>query len=102
MEKKSQDELEKPAKVYQMDAISDKVDNVIKLLEDQSVFLKGAVTIAYMEERLKNLDEKFKAEIKSVRAEYRPTLQGTRWATRTAITAAISIMLLVLGIYLKS
>lgn len=90
--KKSQEELERPAKVYQVDALHSEIVGIKKLLEDQNGFLKGIVTVAYLEERLKNMKEKFDAEMELMKQEYRPVLGNAKWAARTAIGAFATIM----------
>lgn len=102
MDKKTQEELERPAKVYQVDAIHTELIGVRKLLEEQTSFIKTTVTSAYLEERLKTIDEKFEAKIEAVQQEYRPVLGNARWVAKTAIGAFLSIILMVIGIYLKS
>lgn len=98
----SQEEQEKPAKVYQVEKLSDKVDNIVKLLEGQNEMLKTTITLPYLEERLKGIKRDIDSEMKLMKQEYRPTLKTTRWAARTGIGAAISVGLMIIGIYLKS
>lgn len=98
----SQAELEKPMKVYQGKAIQSEVSAVRKLIESQNDMLKATVSTSYMEERLKAVDEKFDAKIKSVQQEYRPVLGNARWVARTAVAAFVSVILMVIGIYLKA
>lgn len=102
MDKKSQEELERPAKVYQVDALHTELIGVRKLLEDQNILLKGAVSLPYLEERLKGLDDKFVAQIEVIRGEYTPVLGNAKWAARTAIGAFVTLGLTLIGIYLKS
>ncbi len=92
MDKKSQEELEKPAKVYQMDALNSKLDTVITKLEEQSTYMKGTVTIQYLQEALKAEREKFAAELELMRQKYDPYIGNAKWASRTAIGAFIIIL----------
>lgn len=92
MDKKSQEELEKPAKVYQVDALHNEVVAVKRLLEDQNSMLKGAISAPYLEERLKNLNSEFEAKLKAMKAKYDPVLGNAKWAARTAIGAFIIIV----------
>lgn len=98
----SQTELEKPMKVYQGRAIQSEVMAVRKLLESQNTMLQATVSTSYMEERLRNIDEKFKAEVVAIKTKYDPYISNARWAARTAIAAFVSVILMVVGIYLKS
>lgn len=90
-----QTELEKPMKVYQGKALENKIDNITKMLTEQNIFMKGVVTADYMHEQMKSLEEK-------IHNRYDPTLNNTRWVAKTAIGAFVSIILVVIGIYLKS
>lgn len=101
-DKKSQEESEKPAKVYQVDALHTEIVAVKKLLEDQNTYIKGAASVEYVEGRFVTIKEWVSTEIKLVKAEYRPVLGNARWAARTSIAAFVSIILMIIGIYLKS
>jgi hypothetical protein len=89
--KKSQEELEKPAKVYQMDALHTEIVAVKKLLEDQNNYIKGTASIDYVDGRIISLDNKIEAKLELMRSKYDPVLGNARWVTRTAIFTFITI-----------
>lgn len=91
----SQAEQEKPMKVYQGKAILTEVQEIKRLVEAQGTTLQGAVSQPYLADQLKSLEEKLKDR-------YDPYLAGVRWTAKTAIGAFLSIILMVIGIYLKS
>jgi len=95
MESESQAELEKPMKVYQGKAILAEVREIKQLVEGQATMLQGTVSQPYLEQRLKGLEEK-------IENKYGPYLAGVKWTAKTATTAFVSVILMVIGIYLKS
>lgn len=65
MVNKTQEELEQPAKVYQLNAVENKVDNALVKLDTLINQTSGLVTKAQM-------DAAIKEEVDKIHLEYRP------------------------------
>ncbi len=96
MATKSQDELEAPAKVYQLDAVDKKVDDALKLLQDILNQTKGVATHADLEQSRKDGEANAKnytdEEIKKVHLTYGPMKNNLTWFTRAVIAQGIVIV----------
>lgn len=96
---RSQQELEQPAKVYQLDAVDRKVDQALSMLQTISNNVSGVVTETQMEKRLKEVrDEieddynlKITNEIKTIHLKYGPTYKGIWWVISTMAVGLIGI-----------
>ncbi len=99
MSARSQEESEQPAKVYQLDAVDFKVnqinDKLDKLLEQTS----GLVTPS----QLKAVEDSIKAyvddEVEKVHLEYGPLKRNVTWLLRTMIGALVGIVLQAVAMY---
>lgn len=78
MTSKSQDEQEQPAKVYQLDALSNKMDGMKEQLNTILRQTAGLATVAQLEAVKTNFKEKLDDAIKDVHAEYSPTLKRNK------------------------
>lgn len=97
MTRKTQNELESPAKVYQLDAVESKVDNVLNKLEEVLQQTKGVATTAdvklSMDEAVKESKEYTDGEVKKVHLTYGPMKANLTWFTRAVIGQGIVIAL---------
>lgn len=95
----SQAELEKPAKNYQVKSLQKDVQQNNKLVETVILKLediqKNQATTAYVDKAIKDSEAR-------TDGKYGPFLSNAKWAAKTAITTCITIILFVIGIYLKS
>ncbi len=93
MTRKSQQELEQPAKVYQLDAVDSKVDDAIKLLNQILDQTKGVATQADLATTkaaiIKDLKEHVANEVEQIHLEYRPFKKGGIAVAIIVITATI-------------
>lgn len=96
----TQQELEQPAKVYQLNAVDSKVDQALKLLGEINKSVTGVVTTGQMEahvktvtdELTKKFDEKLAAEVKAIHLKYSPTYKGIWWAVSGIGSILIAIL----------
>ncbi len=92
--RKSQTELEQPAKVYQLDAVDKKVDDAIGLLNEILAQTKGVATHADLatvkEDVIKEMKEWTKDEIKKVHLEYSPTKKAAWWFAAVIISMMLA------------
>lgn len=95
---KSQQELEQPAKVYQLDAVERKVDQALSKLDNIANSVSGVVTETQMETRLKEvkiqIEEDYKILIKNEREQidlkYGPTYKGIWWVVASVASLLIA------------
>lgn len=96
MSSKSQLELEQPAKVYQLDALGDKVDEALRKLDQIVNSVNGVATQAQVEAAVTKVKEEIRAdiddEIKKIHLEYAPTKKAAIWVL-TTIAGAFLIQL---------
>lgn len=95
---KSQQELEKPAKVYQVDAVETKVDQALALLQTISAQTTGVINQTQLDtaiaEVLKEAKDHTNNEVKLVNADYGPlkrTIVKFAWIIITAIVAQVGV-----------
>lgn len=96
---KSQQELEQPAKVYQLEAVDRKVDQALSMLTDISRSVSGVVTETQMEARIKavrdeleaDYKEKIAAEVEAIHLKYGPTYKGVWWVVGAMATGLIAM-----------
>jgi len=99
MSAKSQNELELPAKVYQVDAVERKVDEALGKLDVIARSVSGVVTETQMETRIKEVrteiekdfDVKIKSEIKAINLKYGPTYKGIWWVVASMATGLLAM-----------
>lgn len=90
--RRTQIELEAPAKVYQLDALDTKIDGIINQLGIIERQTANTVTVAQMEERLKEYEVDMKEhvanEVKLIHSEYKPIKNGA-WIVVSAVVLGI-------------
>lgn len=90
--KKSQSELEQPAKVYQVDAVEVKVDTVLDQLDTILKRTNGLVTSHQLQIIKEGLEKDIVENVKDIHAEYRPKFQRTEWLYKIVIGETISLL----------
>ena len=88
----SQNELEQPAKVYQLNAVQVQLDQILTQLSTISQQTAGLVTIPQLEEVKKDLHIKIKNEVGLIHAEYRPFKKNVYWFIKAAIVEGLAII----------
>lgn len=88
---KSQADSEATAKVYQLDALDDKLKNIGKQLETVVNQTTGLATVAQLESAKQLLKEYTDEAVKDVRTEVRPTLKLNKalWGIIGTLTVLI-------------
>lgn len=93
MNRKSQQELEQSAKVYQLDAVEAKVDQALKKLDEIAASVNGVVTNAQLEARLMQVRQEVNSDIEGsiekIHLEYRPVKNAGFWVSSIVITALV-------------
>lgn len=90
---KSQDELEQPAKVYQLDAVESKVDQAIIKLDTLIAQTSSVVTHAQLAAELKEAK-------KEIHLTYGPMKENLKWFTRAVILEGLAILAQVIIIFI--
>lgn len=84
---------EKPAKVWQVDAVQSQLVSLAKTLESvsvkQDVMLERQVTQKYVDDKIESVKRDMKSEHKLLRQKYDPYVDNAKWLTRTLIVAII-------------
>jgi len=96
-----QSELEKPAKVYQLNALEAKVDQVLtelKTIKDQTC---GVVTCVQLDKFELKMDEKIAEEVKKIHLCYAPLKSNLKWFYRILVVGVIGIISQIIVIYTK-
>ena len=93
---KSQQELEQPAKVYQLDAVDAKVNDVLTKLDTVINQTRGVVTaeqlVTTRKEILEEVSKKIEASEKSINLKYGPMKSNLTWFTRLVISQGVVIL----------
>lgn len=100
MEQRSQAESEQPAKVYQLDAVMNKVLEVNGKLDMLLTQTSGLVTTAQLSASEQTTHEKIKEEIDKIHLEYGPLKRNINWLFRTIVGEAAVIIGEVVVMYL--
>jgi len=91
MANKSQQELEQPAKVYQLDAVDAKVDQVLAEVKAISQNVNGVITNSQLEARL----QQFKEDINNdVDLKYGPIKNGAWFVVGAVIIGVVAQVIL--------
>lgn len=91
MSGKSQQELEQPAKVYQLDAVEDKVDQLLAEVRNISQNVNGVITNSQLEARL----QQFKEDISTdVDLKYGPIKNGAWFVVGAVIIGVVAQVVL--------
>jgi len=97
MVSKSQEELEQPAKVYQLNTVEGKVDEALRKLDGIAKSISGVVTTTQLEGRLKEFeteqDTKLESLEKRIHLKYEPTYKGVWW-----VVGAIAVGLIAMAV----
>lgn len=90
---KKQEELEQPAKVYQLLAVEVKVDQALTKLDQIVSSVEGVVTNIQLEARIRELKTEIATEIadeiEKVHLEYGPTKKGAWWLGGIVVTGIV-------------
>lgn len=107
MTKKTQEESEQPAKVYQLDAVQSKVDSIDKQVTEgfkvvneslQALILKSnsQVTPQQLADNItavtKTTDDKLKTLKETIDLEYSPIKENNKWLIRAIATQGVIIV----------
>jgi hypothetical protein len=97
MASKSQEELEQPAKVYQLMATDAKVDQALAKLDVLINQTGSLVTLSQLDSTKKELEEQFNerlsTEAKNIHLEYGPMKKNLTWFVRLAISGLVGIII---------
>ena len=96
MANKTQTELEQPAKVYQLNAVENKLDHALKQLDTIVNQTSGLATTQQLEEVKKITKEYTDDEITKVRIEYKPIIIRVNAITGTLVTAVVLQLIYIL------
>lgn len=92
----SDDPMEKPAKKWEVKAVKDRQDAQEKQFETIDLkldkLIESQITAAHVEDKIKNIDEKFEGKIKAVYEKYDPSLDNMTWLTRAVIVAVLAVI----------
>lgn len=93
MDRKSQTELEQPAKVYQLEALGDKVDEALRKLDQIANSVNGVTTRADVEAMIAKAKDEIRSdiedEVKKIHLKYSPAQKGAMWLFGTVMGAFI-------------
>lgn len=90
---RSQQELEQPAKMYQLNAVETKVDTALKMLDTIVTQTAGLVTADQLAALKLELENKIAAEIKDVHKEYSPMKKNLGWFVKLVIANVTAIVI---------
>lgn len=90
---KTQEELERPAKVYQVLAVETKVDQALLKLDEIVKSVNGVTTVAQVEAMIEkakaDIKEDIDNEIKKIHLHYGPTKGAAIWVLCVVVAALI-------------
>lgn len=89
---RSQVESEQPAKVYQLDAVDKKVDDVLVKIDQLLSQTSGLVTVTQLSITEKGLQDKIDEEVEKIHLKYGPTQRNASWLMRALIVEGIAIV----------
>lgn len=92
MTRRSQDESEQPAKVYQLDAVEGKVDQAIVKLNTILDQTSGLVTVTQLSATEKVLKEQIEEEVEKIHLEYGPMKRNITWFIRALVLEGVAII----------
>lgn len=94
--RKSQSELEQPAKVYQLDALESKVNDVLVKLDTVITQTKGVVTQEQLDtvkkDIYKEIAEKIEESESRIGLKYDPMQDNLKWFIRAVIGQGVVII----------
>lgn len=93
--KRSQNESEQPAKVYQLDAVDSKVEQALGMLNKVLEQTSGLATQAELIALEKSIREYVDDEVKKVHLEYGPMKKNATWFVRLVIGAIVGQMAII-------
>jgi hypothetical protein len=102
MAARTQDESEQPAKVYQLDAVDRKVDDINGKLDTLLQQTTGLVTTNQLSQTERELRDKIKEEVDKIHLEYGPMKKDLKWFLRAAVAEALLIAGELVSLYLIS
>jgi len=88
----TQDELEKPAKVYQLNAVESKVDQALTLLNTLVIQTNGLITSSQLECAKKEIYDKMATDKTEIDLKYGPLKKNITWFSRAMIVEGIAII----------
>lgn len=102
MATKSHAESEAPAKVYQLDAVDEKVSSALKKLDAVLDQTKGVATLSDVASAKKDVEESSKTytddEITKVHLTYGPVKNNLTWFTRAVVGQGIILVFQLIGL----
>lgn len=87
----SQEEGDKPMKVWQGAALDQKITEVRDLVKGVADNVSGTASQKYVDSSIEALRKEMKASMLLMEKEYRPALGSLKWAGRVAIATFITI-----------
>lgn len=93
MARRTQQESEQPAKVYQLDAVEGKVDNMNDKLDKLLQQTSGLVTTGQLSQAEKEVREKIKEEVDKINLEYGPMKRNADWLFKTVVGLILAALI---------
>lgn len=92
MTRRPQDESEQPAKVYQLDAVENKVDQAITKLDAILNQTSGLVTVSQLGTSERQIKEQIQEEVEKINLTYGPMKRNVSWFIKASIVEGIAIV----------
>lgn len=90
------DDMEKPAKRWEVAAVSRQQEAQSKQLQSIDLkidkLLENQVTSQHVDDKIKVVDDKLDNAVKAIHLRYGPLVSNIRWVTRALITAILGIL----------
>lgn len=92
MTRRPQDESEQPAKVYQLDAVENKVDQAITKLDTILNQTSGLVTVSQLSTTERQLKDQIEEEVEKIHLKYGPLKRNVSWFIKVAVVQGLAII----------
>lgn len=90
--RRPQDESEQPAKVYQLDAVENKVDQVNEKLDTLLKQTSGLVTVSQLAGSEKAMKEQISEEVEKIHLKYGPMKRNLSWFIKASVVQMLAII----------